>query len=170
MSFTLRRKRARARLKQAPSLDEVKKTVRETADRLGPYAESARDSAAERLTEARKWAAPRIEDAADAVQETVAPRVSSVLASTAERVEPVRKEAKRRGRAAAKALKGQRLRPRRRWPIALLCFVAGSVVGVIVAASRMGATPLPPPGLATSDSDASNAEADGAAKNRIHAD
>ena len=37
---------------------------------------------------AREWAAPRIEDAADAVETTVAPKVSSALRSTAQQVRP----------------------------------------------------------------------------------
>ena len=145
MSVTLRRGRRKVPA-QAPHLADFKKNARKTAERLGPYAESARDTAAERLVEARKWAAPRLEDAAQAVQETVAPRVSSALAATAQRVEPVQKEAKKRGRAVAKALKGQQ-RKRRRWPIALLFFVLGGVIGAAVATARSSATPLPPSGL-----------------------
>jgi hypothetical protein len=37
---------------------------------------------------AREWAAPRLEDAADAVTASVAPRVSAALRSTASRVRP----------------------------------------------------------------------------------
>lgn len=144
MSVTLRRRRGKAPA-QAPALADFKKGARKTAERLGPYAESARDTAAERLMEARKWAAPRLEDAAQAVQETVAPRVSSALAATAQRVEPVQKEAKKRGRAVAKALQGQK--PRRRWPFALLFFVIGGLIGAAVATARSSATPLPPSGL-----------------------
>lgn len=144
MSVTLRRGRRKVQA-QAPNLAELKKNARKTAERLGPYAESARDTASERLIEARKWAAPRLEDAAQAVQETVAPRVSTALAATAQRVEPVQKEAKKRGRAVAKALKGQQ--KRRRWPIALLFFALGGVIGAVVATARNSATPLPPSGL-----------------------
>ncbi len=38
---------------------------------------------------AREWAAPRLEEAADAVTSTVAPKVSSALRSTARQVRPV---------------------------------------------------------------------------------
>ena len=152
MSVTLRRSRRKAAKAAAevPSLTELKesawKTAEKTAERLGPYAESARDTAAERLTDARKWAAPRLEDAAQAVQDTVAPRVSSALASTAQRVEPELKEAKKRGKAMAKALQGQQ-KKRRRWPIALLFFAIGGAIGAAVATARSAATPLPPSGL-----------------------
>ncbi len=44
---------------------------------------------------AREWAAPRIEDAAEVVTTTVAPKVSSVLLSTARQVRPT--ETKRTG-------------------------------------------------------------------------
>ena len=37
---------------------------------------------------AREWAAPRLEDAAEAVTATVAPKVSSALRSTAEQIRP----------------------------------------------------------------------------------
>ena len=145
MSVTLKRGRRKVQA-QAPNLAELKKNARKTAERLGPYAENARDTAAERLVDARKWAAPRLEDAAQAVQESVGPRVSSALADAAQRVEPVQKEAKKRGRAVAKALAGQQ-KKRRRWPIALLFFALGGVIGAAVATARSAATPLPPSGL-----------------------
>ena len=146
MSVTLRRGRRKVQA-QAPNLAELKKNALKTAELIGPYAESARDTAAERLVDARKWAAPRLEDAAQSFQETVAPRVSTALAATAQRVEPVQKEAKKRGRAVAKALQGQQQKKRRRWPIALACFVLGGLVGAAVATARNAATPLPPSGL-----------------------
>jgi hypothetical protein len=40
------------------------------------------------VRDAREWAAPRIEDAADAVTDTVAPKVSAALKATARRVDP----------------------------------------------------------------------------------
>jgi len=48
----------------------------------------AKDAAAQGVHDAREWAAPRLEDAADAVTESVAPRVSSALRSTAAQVRP----------------------------------------------------------------------------------
>lgn len=145
MSVTLRRGRRKVQA-QAPDLAELKKNALKAAERLGPYAETARDTAAERFVEARKWAAPRLEDAAQTFQETVAPAVSTALAATAQRVEPVEKEAKKRGRAVVKALQGQQ-KKHRRWPIALLFFVLGGLVGAAVATARSSATPLPPSGL-----------------------
>ncbi len=48
----------------------------------------AKDAAAQGVHDAREWAAPRLEDAADAVTASVAPRVSSALRSTARQVRP----------------------------------------------------------------------------------
>jgi hypothetical protein len=48
----------------------------------------AKDVAAQGVHGAREWAAPRLEDAADAVTASVAPRVSSALRSTARQVKP----------------------------------------------------------------------------------
>jgi len=48
----------------------------------------AKDAAAQGVHDAREWAAPRLEDAADAVTASVAPRVSSALRSTARQVKP----------------------------------------------------------------------------------
>ena len=55
--------------------------------------QGAKEWAAPRLEEvvlgAREWAAPRLEVAADAVDTTVAPKVSSTLRSTARQVRPI---------------------------------------------------------------------------------
>ena len=53
-----------------------------------PHVLSARDWATPRVLSAREWAAPRLDDAADAVTDTVAPKVSSALHATASRVRP----------------------------------------------------------------------------------
>ena len=88
------------------SLIKTNRTT-ETASALGARAKDrARDAAAQAIPAgkragttaaqgvrqgvqgAREWAAPRIEDAAAAVETTVAPKVSSALRSTAEQVRP----------------------------------------------------------------------------------
>ena len=88
------------------SLNKTNRTT-ETAAALGARAKDrARDAAAQAIPAgkragttaaqgvrqgvqgAREWAAPRIEDAADAVETTVAPKVSSALRSTAQQVRP----------------------------------------------------------------------------------
>jgi hypothetical protein len=45
--------------------------------------------------DAREWAAPRLEDAATAVSETVAPKVSAALKATAKRVDPAPSKTRR---------------------------------------------------------------------------
>jgi hypothetical protein len=62
--------------------------AREQADRLGPYADQARDQAALKLLQARGWTAPRLENAALRVEDTVAPRVVEMLTAAAHRVDP----------------------------------------------------------------------------------
>ena len=47
------------------------------------------------VQDAREWAAPRLDDAADAVTTTVAPKVSSALHATAEQVRPTAKSGTR---------------------------------------------------------------------------
>lgn len=106
------------------------------AGRVEPYAEGARKVLAHQASEAREWAEPRLEQAAETVQEAVqkdiAPRVSSALTSAAERSAPAREEALERGIAALAALKGEgppAPAKRRRWPLALLTFFVGGLVG-----------------------------------------
>ncbi|WP_046469172.1 hypothetical protein [Allosalinactinospora lopnorensis] len=64
--------------------------AREQAERLGPYADQAKATAADRLHKARGWTAPRLEVAAHRVEDTVAPRVADLLITAAHRVEPNR--------------------------------------------------------------------------------
>ncbi|MCK9871936.1 DUF5324 family protein [Nocardiopsis dassonvillei] len=66
----------------------AREKAREQAERLGPYADQARDQAALKLLQARGWTAPRLENAALRVEDTVAPRVAEVLTAAAHRVDP----------------------------------------------------------------------------------
>jgi len=59
-----------------------------TPRRIVAFGTRAKDAAAQGVHGAREWAAPRLEDAADAVTASVAPRVSSALRSTARQVRP----------------------------------------------------------------------------------
>jgi uncharacterized protein (DUF2164 family) len=61
------------------------------APRLEDVAEAvarAKDATAQGVHDARQWVAPRLDDAADAVTASVAPRVSAALRSTARQVKP----------------------------------------------------------------------------------
>lgn len=114
----------------------MRTNAQRTAARLTPYTASARDAASKRVVDAREWAAPRLEQAAESVQMTVAPRVGSALDTAAERLEPTRAEAKLRSSAALAALQGKRLtKKKRRWPAAVLFFALGGAVGAGAAAA-----------------------------------
>jgi hypothetical protein len=82
----------------ATQLSRVQELARDQAERIGPYAQAARDNAALRLHQAREWSAPRLETAAHRVEDTVAPRVAGILSATAQRVEPEPKAARSRVR------------------------------------------------------------------------
>jgi hypothetical protein len=67
--------------------DARKWTAPRLEDAAGAVAR-AKDAAAQGVHDAREWAAPRLEDAAEAVTTSVAPLVSSALRSTARQVRP----------------------------------------------------------------------------------
>lgn len=86
MPVTLKRKKAKKEADLA--LARLQDLARERADRLGPYADQARDQALLRLLQARGWTAPRLEIAAQRVEDTVAPRVAEMLNTAAQKIEP----------------------------------------------------------------------------------
>lgn len=82
-------KRLKARKKETEAgFARLQDLAREQADRWGPYADQARDQAALKLLQARGWTAPRLENAALRVEDTVAPRVAEALTTAAQRVDP----------------------------------------------------------------------------------
>jgi hypothetical protein len=92
------------------------------AEKIGPAARQARTAAAYRLGGARVWAgerlvdaraaaAPRLERAADYVQDDLGPRVGSALKTAGRKLEPPR----RRGRG----------------PILMMLMILGGIVGAI---------------------------------------
>jgi hypothetical protein len=64
-------------------------------EQLTPLAKNAQQSASQGLYQARTWAAPRVEQAGVAVQERIAPAVSSAMITTARRVQPVQAKSRR---------------------------------------------------------------------------
>lgn len=114
-------KRRKARKEAEVALTRLQEVAREQAERLGPYADQAREQAAQRFFQARGWTAPRLETAALRVEDTVAPRVADLLTTAAQRVDP---HPPRRG---LRVLRGSR-RTRR------TLFIGGAAVvgGVIV--------------------------------------
>ncbi|WP_116247923.1 hypothetical protein [Nocardiopsis sp. FIRDI 009] len=81
-------KRRKARKEAEATLVRLQELAREQADRFGPYADQARDQATLRLLQARGWTAPKLETAAQRVEDTVAPRVAGMLNAAAHRVDP----------------------------------------------------------------------------------
>ncbi|MFC7326124.1 hypothetical protein [Marinactinospora rubrisoli] len=100
MPITLQRRKGGAEVEAA--LARLQEFAREQAERLGPYADQARDNAARRWYQARGWTAPRLETAALRVEDTLAPRVADLLNAAAQKVEPspVRRRVRRVPRAA----------------------------------------------------------------------
>jgi hypothetical protein len=60
------------------------------AERIGPAAKHAREVAADRVTDARGWSAPRLKRAARYVESELGPKVGSAMRTTADKVEPAR--------------------------------------------------------------------------------
>ncbi|MFD6950564.1 hypothetical protein A6A08_22675 [Nocardiopsis sp. TSRI0078] len=89
MPITSKRRKARKEAEITLALARLQDLAREQADRIGPYADQARDQAALKLLQARGWTAPRLESAALRVEDTVAPRVAGALSAAAHRVSPV---------------------------------------------------------------------------------
>jgi hypothetical protein len=67
--------------------------LRQAMTQFGPVARNAGRTAgrtaADRVQGARAWAAPQLDRAAFTIRESVAPKVSAMLAATAQRVEPM---------------------------------------------------------------------------------
>lgn len=81
-------KRRKAQKEAEVAIVRLQDLAREQAERLGPYADQARDQASQKLLQARGWTAPRLETAAQRVEDTVAPRVAELLNTAAYRVDP----------------------------------------------------------------------------------
>ena len=81
-------KRRKARKEAEIALVRLQDLARDQADRVGPYADQAKDQAALKLIQARGWTAPRLETAALRVEDTVAPRVAGLLTTAAQRIDP----------------------------------------------------------------------------------
>ncbi|ETK34926.1 MULTISPECIES: hypothetical protein [Microbispora] len=75
-------------------------------------AETARDLASHRIEDARIWAAPKLDQAAQSVEEQIAPIVSAFLAELARRIDV-----------------STARRTRRRWPVVAL--LGGAAIGAV---------------------------------------
>lgn len=96
MSLTLRKRRVSLAMPRT-RMAQAKTRALRTAERIGPMASTARETAALRIEDARVWAAPRLDRAAHSVEEDIAPKVSAFLATAAERIDPA-PTTRRRGR------------------------------------------------------------------------
>jgi len=86
VSVALQRRQARKEADEA--LSRLQEMAREQAERIAPYAAQAKEAAALRLQQARGWTAPRLQTAAQRVEDTVAPRVAELLNTAAQKVDP----------------------------------------------------------------------------------
>jgi hypothetical protein len=132
--------------------------AREVASaQLTPLAKNAQLTASRGLYTARVWAAPRVERTGVAVQERLAPRVSSMMVATARRMEPAQ------------------ARSRRRWPAVvagIVMLAAAATAGGLLRSQRAAAmmnkpdqdtpppAPVPQDGSATDGQEKDTAQAD----------
>lgn len=93
-----------ARLHDAQDL--VAKGARQAVRQVGPTTRQAREIAAQQMESARRWGAPRIDQAGQYVEEELGPRVGAMLHRTAAKVEPPSPRRRRRGVAALLLLIG----------------------------------------------------------------
>jgi hypothetical protein len=87
-----------ARLQDAQ--ERLTEGARQAAQRVAPTTREARKIAAQQMKVARRWSAPRIDQAGQYFEEEIGPRVGAMLHRTAGRVEPGTPK-RRRGLAAA---------------------------------------------------------------------
>jgi hypothetical protein len=64
--------------------------LKPAADQLKPLAKSTARAARRQLLRGRAWAAPQVERSGQVLQETVAPKVSAMLSSAAEKIDPAK--------------------------------------------------------------------------------
>lgn len=99
---------------------QAAKLLQGAAEKIKPPARTAGAVARHRANKARAWAAPQVERAGQVLQDSIAPKTSSLLSAAASRIDPA-PPARRRGRklagasaivAAAAAAAGAALRAR----------------------------------------------------------
>lgn len=87
--------------------DQIGPMLADAREKAGPVIADARDKAAPVLADARDKAAPVVSDARDRFVNDLVPLVTAAVTAAGEKSGPARKEARRRGAAAAAALKGE---------------------------------------------------------------
>lgn len=109
MSLTMKRRRVVIEV-PATWMGRMKAQAVRTGHRMQPMADQAKVVAAQRIEDARYWAAPRLESAAHGFEDQVAPRVSEMLTTAARKIDPTPSRS-------------------RRWPMLML--LTGLAVGAI---------------------------------------
>jgi hypothetical protein len=132
----------------------VQERTIQAREQLTPLARTALDNANRGVYQARVWAAPRVELAGVAVQERIAPAVSSAMVDAARRMQPIEPR-----------------QPRRRWPAILAGIVtvsAGCAAAILLRGQRAAkfdvdpaAAPPPPPVPPASGTTGSNEMTEG---------
>lgn len=126
----------------------ARRRAADTAAQFAPLAESARTTATRGTYRARRWAAPRLDQAGHTVQERIAPGVAGMLSTAARRVEPARSRS-------------------RRWPMlaggaAVLAAAGGAAAFMLTRRGQDGTEPAPsdPAPAGSSEQAAESAPAD----------
>lgn len=87
MSLTLKRRRVVIEV-PATWMGRMKAQAVKTGHRMAPMADQAKVATAQRIEDARYWAAPRLDAAAHGFEDQVAPKVSRMLTAAAKRIDP----------------------------------------------------------------------------------
>jgi len=132
-------RQARASAKLAA--DRAREATAQASTQFTPLAKSAQLTVGRGVYGARVWAAPRVERTGIAVQERLAPKVSSMMTEAARRMQPAQ------------------AKPRRRWPLivgGIALLAAGGAAAAVLRSQRKSAafsepavpapTPMPAPG------------------------
>src|SRR5260370_3950402 len=75
-------------MKRIPQAASARDRVRHAAAQVKPLARTTGAAARRRVHRTRAWAAPQLERTGQVLQDTIAPKVSAVLSSAAQRLEP----------------------------------------------------------------------------------
>lgn len=67
---------------------QAKARLAPAAAKVKPLADKAGEVTARRVRRTRRWAAPQVKRAGEVLQDSVAPKVSAMMSSAAERIDP----------------------------------------------------------------------------------
>lgn len=110
----------KARVMQARA--QASRVAAQAGAQAGPLATSAKESAKTGVLTARAWAAPKLASSGQALESRVAPKVSAMMSSAAQRIDPGG-------------------RKRRRWPLMLAGLAALAAAAAAIFSRRASAAP-----------------------------